>query len=198
MIVNSVFLFVFLMITSVISGCSSVPLTTMYKMMSLDPLGVEPSEVIVAVQAPTGIVVNNNDVVIKFNVKADDPNYSFEHEYFVKVNEEYALPDELKQKNKANSKIFILQLNKSDALKMLHGQDIVKKYKKNNITGSINMSVSVKSVCKNSDFSTKNNELNVYLKLNDKDDFFTFMEDVNVLELGDDESGYFKPITFCL
>ncbi|GAA61159.1 hypothetical protein P20652_3035 [Pseudoalteromonas sp. BSi20652] len=60
------------------------------------------------------------------------------------------------------------------------------------------MSVSVKSVCKNSDFSTKNNELNVYLKLNDKDDFFTFMEDVNVLELGDDESGYFKPITFCL
>ncbi|GAA61158.1 hypothetical protein P20652_3034 [Pseudoalteromonas sp. BSi20652] len=124
---NRILLFVFLMMTSVISGCSSVPLTTMYKMLSLDPLGIEPSEVTVAVQAPTGIVVNNNDVVIKLNVKADDPNYSFEHEYFVKVNEQYALPDELKQKNKANSKIFILQLNKSDALKMLHGQDIVKK-----------------------------------------------------------------------
>ena len=195
MIVKRIFLF--LMITCVISGCSSIPLTTMYKMMSFDPLGVEPSEVIVAVQAPTGIVINNNDVVIKFNVKADDPNYSFEHKYFVKVNEQYKLPDELKQKNKVNSNIFILQLNKDDALEMRHGQDVVKKYKKNNITGSINMSVSVESACKNSEFSTKNSELNVYLKLNNKDDFFTFMEDVNVLELGDDESGYFKPIAFC-
>ena len=63
-------------------------------MMSFDPLEVEPSEVVVAVQVPVGIVINNNDVVIKFNVKADDPNYSFEHEYFVNVNEKYELPDE--------------------------------------------------------------------------------------------------------
>jgi hypothetical protein len=192
-----IFVFIFLMITCVVSGCSSIPLTTMYKMMSVNPLELEPSEIVVAVQAPTGIVVNNNDVVIKFNFKTNDPNYSFEHEYFVKVNDQYVLPDVLKQKSNVDSKILILKLNKDDALKMLHGQDIVKKYRMNNSDGAGSFNLSVESVCKNSQFSTKNNELNVYLKLNDNDDFFTFMEDINVLELGEDKPGYFKPITFC-
>ena len=194
---KNIFLCVLLVSTFVVSGCSSMSLASMYKMMSFDPLEVEPSEVVVAVQVPVGIVINNNDVVIKFNVKADDPNYSFEHEYFVNVNEKYELPDELKQKNKVDSNIFILQLNKNDALEMRHDQDVVKDYKKNSITGTINMSVNVNSACKNSDFSSENSELNVYLKLNNRDDFFAFMEDVNVFELERNESGYYKPISFC-
>jgi hypothetical protein len=190
-------IFVFLMIICVVSGCSSIPLTTMYKMMSVNPLELEPGEIVVAVQAPNGIVINNNDVVIKFNFKTNDPNYSFEHEYFVKVNDQYVLPDELRQKSNIDSKFFILQLNKNDALKMLHGQDIVKKYRINNSDGAGSFNLSVESACKNTQFSNNNNEVNVYLKLNDNDDFFTFMEDLNVLELGEDKPGYFKPITLC-
>ncbi|WP_350432631.1 hypothetical protein ABIS04_03525 [Shewanella sp. H8] len=190
-------IFVFLMIFWAVSGCSSIPLTTMYKMMSVNPLELEPGEIVVAVQAPNGIVVNNNDVVITFNFKTNDPNYSFEHEFFVEVNDQYVLPDELRQKSNNDSKFFILKLTKDDALKMRHGQDIVKKYRINNSDGAGSFNLSVESACKNSQFSNNSNELNVYLKLNDNDDFFTFMEDLNVLELGEDKPGYFKPITFC-
>ncbi|WP_351008998.1 hypothetical protein [Shewanella sp. S1-58-MNA-CIBAN-0166] len=191
------FVFIFLMMICAVSGCSSIPLTTMYKMMSVNPLELEPSEIVVAVQAPNGIVVSNNDVVIKFEFTTNDPNYNFEDEYFVKLNTQYVLPNELTQEINRDSKFYILQLNQDDTLKMLRGQELVKKYRMNNSDGGGSFNLSVESVCKNSQFSVKNNELNVFIKLNENDEFFTFMEDVNVLEIGEDKSGYIKPIRSC-
>ncbi|QHS13371.1 hypothetical protein [Shewanella sp. Arc9-LZ] len=191
------FVFIFLMMICAVSGCSSIPLTTMYKMMSVNPLELEPSEIVVAVQAPNGIVVSNNDVVIKFEFTTNDPNYNFEDEYFVKLNTQYVLPNELTQEINRDSKFYILQLSQNDTLKMLRGQELVKKYRMNNSDGGGSFNLSVESVCKNSQFSVKNNELNVFLKLNENDEFFTFMEDLNVLEIGEDKSGYIKPIRSC-
>ena len=188
------FIFIFLMMICAVSGCSSIPLTTMYKMMSVNPLELEPSEIVVAVQAPNGIVVSNNDVVIKFEFTTNDPNYNFEDEYFVKLNTQYVLPNELTQKINRDSKFYILQLSQDDTLKMLRGQELVKKYRMNNSDGGGSFNLSVESVCKNSQFSLKNNELNVFLKLSENDEFFTFMEDLNVLDIGEDKSGYIKPI----
>jgi hypothetical protein len=191
------FVFIFLMMICAVSGCSSIPLTTMYKIMSVNPLELEPSEIVVAVQAPNGIVVSNNDVVIKFEFTTNDPNYNFEDEYFVKLNTQYVLPNELTQEINRDSKFYILQLSQDDTLKMLRGQELVKKYRMNNSDGGGSFNLSVESVCKNSQFSVKNNELNVFIKLNENDEFFTFMEDVNVLEIGEDKSGYIKPIRSC-
>jgi hypothetical protein len=191
------FFFIFLMMISAVSGCSSIPLSTMYKMMSVNPLELEPSEIVVAVQAPNGIVISNNDVVIKFEFTTNDPNYNFEDEYFVKLNTQYVLPNELTQNINRDSTFYILQLSQDDTLKMLRGQELVKKYRMNNSDGGGSFNLSVESVCKNSQFSVKNNELNVFLKLNENDEFFTFMEDVNVLEIGEDKSGYIKPIRSC-
>jgi hypothetical protein len=191
------FIFIFLMMICAVSGCSSIPLTTMYKMMSVNPLELEPSEIVVAVQAPNGIVVSNNDVVIKFEFTTNDPNYNFEDEYFVKLNAKYVLPNELTQEINRDSKFYILQLSQDDTLKMLRGQELVKKYRMNNSDGGGSFNLSVESVCKNSQFSVKNNELNVFLKLNENDEFFTFMEDVNVLDIGEDKSSYIKPIRSC-
>ncbi|MBB1437801.1 hypothetical protein H5202_03730 [Shewanella sp. SG41-4] len=191
------FIFIFLMMICAVSGCSSIPLTTMYKMMSVNPLELEPSEIVVAVQAPNGIVVSNNDVVIKFEFTTNDPNYNFEDEYFVKLNTQYVLPNELTQEINRDSKFYILQLSQDDTLKMLRGQELVKKYRMNNSDGGGSFNLSVESVCKNSQFSVKNNELNVFLKLNENDEFFTFMEDVNVLVIGEGKSGYIKPIRSC-
>ncbi|MBB1362944.1 hypothetical protein H5125_12370 [Shewanella sp. SR44-4] len=191
------FVFIFLMMICAVSGCSSIPLTTMYKMMSVNPLELEPSEIVVAVQAPNGIVVSNNDIVIKFEFTTNDPNYNFEDEYFVKLNTQYVLPNELTQEINRDSKFYILQLSQDDTLKMLRGQELVKKYRMNNSDGGGSFNLSVESVCKNSQFSVKNNELNVFIKLNENDEFFTFMEDVNVLEIGEDKSGYIKPIRSC-
>ncbi|PKI07281.1 hypothetical protein CXF78_06240 [Shewanella sp. 11B5] len=191
------FIFIFLMMICAVSGCSSIPLTTMYKMMSVNPLELEPSEIVVAVQAPNGIVVSNNDVVIKFEFTTNDPNYNFEDEYFVKLNAKYVLPNELTQEINRDSKFYILQLSQDDTLKILRGQELVKKYRMNNSDGGGSFNLSVESVCENSQFSVKNNELNVFLKLNENDEFFTFMEHVNVLEIGEDKSGYIKPIRSC-
>jgi hypothetical protein len=191
------FIFIFLMMICAVSGCSSIPLTTMYKMMSVNPLELEPSEIVVAVQAPNGIVVSNNDVVIKFEFTTNDTNYNFEDEYFVKLNAKYVLPNELTQEINRDSKFYILQLSQDDTLKMLRGQELVKKYRMNNSDGGGSFNLSVESVCKNSQFSVKNNELNVFLKLNENDEFFTFMEDVNVLDIGEDKSSYIKPIRSC-
>ncbi|MGI2108886.1 hypothetical protein ACRN9C_05715 [Shewanella frigidimarina] len=191
------FVFIFLMMICAVSGCSSIPLTTMYKMMSVNPLELEPSEIVVAVQAPNGIVVSNNDVVIKFEFTTNDPNYNFEDEYFVKLNTQYVLPNELTQEINRDSKFYIFQLNQDDTLKMLRGQELVKKYRMNNSDGGGSFNLSVESVCKNSQFSVKNNELNVFLKLSENNEFFTFMEDLNVLDIGEDKSGYIKPIRSC-
>lgn len=164
-------------------GCSSIPLSAMYKMMSINPLENDPQHIVVAVQAPNGIEIGDDDIAIKFDFFTDKPESSFRHSFYVKSDSSYVLPDELKQALNDESQFFILKLSKPDALKMAQAQQAVKQYRMKNDDGAGSFNLIIESVCKNDDFSVSNDELNVYLKLRVNDEFFMFLDSLSVFDI---------------
>ncbi|MBE8167814.1 MAG: hypothetical protein HAW66_05575 [Shewanella sp.] len=73
-------------ITMLIAGCSNIPLSTMYKMMTMDPLDVDPRQLVVAVRVPEGIKVRDGDIIINFSFQTKQPDVNFKHKFLVQVN----------------------------------------------------------------------------------------------------------------
>ncbi|WP_317503144.1 hypothetical protein [Idiomarina sp. HP20-50] len=167
-------------------------------MMKLNPLETDPQQLVVAVVAPDGVNVRDGDIVIDFSFRADEPNVSFEYHFPVIVNDDYSVPDSLKEDVQDNEKIMIMQLSKEDAQTMAKGQQTVKDYRKNNEKGGAgSMNVRLVSACRNNEFSWGNSELNVYLKTQDAENFFLFLEDMDVTKLETDVQRNINAIPKC-
>nr|WP_275978092.1 hypothetical protein [Idiomarina rhizosphaerae] len=170
----------------------------MIKMMNLNPLETDPKQLVVAVVAPNGVNVRDGDVVIDFSFRTNDPSTSFDHHFPVIINEDYAVPDSLKENIEENEKITVLQLSKEDAQTMAEGQKMVKDYRENNEKGGAgSMNVRLISACRDENFSWGNSELNVYLKTQDDEDFFLFLEDMDVTKLDGDIQRNINAIPNC-
>ncbi|MGM7447414.1 hypothetical protein ACP7H9_02730 [Idiomarina sp. ST20R2A10] len=185
-------------ILTFVASCSNIPLSTMIKMMNLNPLETDPKQLVVAVVAPDGVNVQDGDVVIDFNFRTDDPSTSFDHHFPVIINEDYAVPDNLKEDIEGNERITVMQLSKEDAQTMAEGQQMVKDYRENNEKGGAgSMNVRLVSACRDENFSWGNSELNVYLKTQDDEDFFLFLEDMDVTKLDTDVQRNINSIPTC-
>lgn len=185
-------------ILTLVTACSNIPLSTMIKMMNLNPLETDPEQLTVAVKAPQGVNVRDGDVIIDFNFRTDDPNSSFDHHFPVIINEDYAIPDSLKEDIEKNEKIMVMHLSKEDAQTMAEGQQMVKDYReKNEKVGAGSMNVRLVSACRDENFSWGNSELNVYLKTQDDEDFFLFLEDMDVTKLDTDVQRNINAIPKC-
>lgn len=185
-------------ILTLVTACSNIPLSTMIKMMNLNPLETDPEQLVVAVKAPDGVNVRDGDVVIDFNFRTDDPSTSFDHHFPVIINDDYLVPDNLKEDIEDNEKITIMQLSKQDAQTMYEGQKAVKEYRsKNEAGGAGSMNVRLVSACRGDNFSWSNSELDVYLKTQDDEDFFLFLEDMDITKLDGDIQRNINAIPNC-
>ncbi|WKE65637.1 hypothetical protein PVT67_18565 [Gallaecimonas kandeliae] len=174
-----------------------MPISTMLMMVRTNPLDIDPQQLVVAVRAPDGIDVRGGDVVLDFNFMTDDPKVSFKHRFFVKVNKNYVVPEELKEETSEHQHLIILQLSPEDALTMHKAQQAVKDYRLNHKGGAGSMDLEVISACRDKNFSWKNSTLNVYAKLKKGDDFSLFFENLNVTELNSDLQSNIASIPYC-
>lgn len=172
-----------------LTACSSIPLTTMVKLMNLNPLTTNPKKLLVAVTGDEDIEITSGDVVLDFSFRTDDPNVSFNHHFPVVTYPNYAVPSELQDEIDSGERITIMHLSDTDAATMLADQQTIKRYREkheNGGAGSIN--VRLVSACSNSREAPENSELNVYLKTENDTEFFLFLEDID-LESLDEAAG---------
>ena len=151
--------------------------------MTMNPLDIDPSQLVVAVGSPDGLSVQDGDIVIDFHYTLPKNKVNAKNQFIVKVVPDYPLPPELKEEEQDNSKITVLKLSEQDALIMYKAQQEIKAYKKDHDDGSGTFFVQIKSACITKNFSFKELELDLFLKLHSDEGFFTFMEDIDVMEL---------------
>jgi len=183
-------------VTTFITACSNIPLSTMYRMVNLNPLDIDPRQLVVAVRSPQGVNVRDGDIVINFSFETEKPDISFKHKFLVKTNPDYRISEGMKEDTQENEHITILQLSAQDALTMHRAQQAVKAYRENHDDGAGRFSINVNSVCRDNDFSEENSELDINLKLKNEEEFFPFMEDIDLMSLGDNK-GTVNAIPYC-
>ncbi|RLV58116.1 hypothetical protein D5018_19030 [Parashewanella curva] len=169
--------------STLMAGCMNIPLTTMYKIMTMNPYEIDPRQMVVAVGSPEGLSVENDDIVIDFHFTAPQEPVSFKHKFFVQVNSDYPLPEELKDELYDNRKITVLQLSENDAELMYQAQQTVKSYREKHEDGAGTIFIRIQSVCFNKRFSIDDAELDLFLKIKENEEFFTFMEGLDATDL---------------
>ncbi|NRA62230.1 MAG: hypothetical protein HRU25_15295 [Psychrobium sp.] len=175
------FKIIMLAIIILLAGCSSIPISTMYKMRNFNPGTVEPQLLVIAVRAPKALMFRKGDVVVDYSYKSPDVN--FERHYLVEISTSYAIPVELKEDTLSGEYITVLHLSKEDALDMATKQQLVKEYRaKGDNEGVGYFSFSLKSSCRVKDVPLNDFLVNVYLKF-EKVKFHPFFVDLDVREL---------------
>ncbi|WP_241974318.1 hypothetical protein [Aliidiomarina minuta] len=169
----------------------------MIKMVRLNPLEMDPQQLLVAVKTPEGLNVRDGDVVIDFSFRTDDPDTSFKHQFPVIINDDYRLPDSLTKGLKENESITVMQLSEEDALTMYNAQQAIKEYRRNHDGGAGNIDLNLVSACRDDDFSWGDSRLNLYLKTSDEEDFFLFLRNLDVTKLDDDMQSDFETLPSC-
>ena len=166
-----------------LSACSSIPISTMYKMMTMNPLEIDPRQLVVAVDSPEEVSIQTGDVVILFKYETPQDNSIIEHEFLVEVNPNYKIPPELKEEERNNRKLTILQLNKHDASVMYQAQQKIKAYTETHDDGIGDFTIQIKASCMTKNYFSDELVLTLFLKLHGDEEFFTFLEDIDVMEL---------------
>ena len=167
----------------VLGGCSSMPLSTMYKMAQMNPLEVEPEQLVVAVTSPQDIGVRNGDVVLSMKFRSDVPEMNFNYRFMVQVDKAYTVPPALKQQLNANDKITVLRLSDNDAKQMRDALAKIRAYRQDHDEGAGSMNLQLLSACSLTTIVDTDAELSLYLKLNTNEAFFPFLEDLAVSDL---------------
>ncbi|WP_417763735.1 hypothetical protein [Shewanella sp.] len=164
-------------------GCSSMPLSTMYKMAKMNPLEVAPEQLVVAVTSPQDIGVRSGDVVLSMTFRSDVPEMNLNYRFFVQVDKQYPVPPALKQQLNANDKITVLRLSDSDAKQMREALAKIRAYRQEHDEGAGSMNLELVSACSLTTIVDTKAELSVYLKLATNEAFFPFLEDLAVNDL---------------
>lgn len=172
-----------LLLTLFAAGCSTIPLTSMYKLMNLNPINVAAKEVVVIAETPKGIEIREGDITLNFSFKTDNPQYNFSHQFIVKHNKEYVVPDYLVSDLMSGHYFRAFQLSVEDAEIMQKSQQLVKRYRSTRSDGAGSFNLSVKSACRDLATPLHSSELNIFVKMKSNEKFFPLFEGLDIAEL---------------
>ncbi|MFQ6372135.1 hypothetical protein [Shewanella sp. YIC-542] len=173
-------LFIFLI------SCSSMPISTMFKLYSINPLSIDAEQIAVAVVSPQYIGVKDGDVVLTIKFKSDNPNMNFNDRYYVKVSSNPIYSEELSHISKSDNHIVFLKLSPDDVKNLNSKLKKVREYRANSSEGAGSMNLEILSACSIGQNNNYINEsIDVYLKTSIKDDFFIFLDNIKTDNLRD-------------
>ncbi|WP_133407050.1 hypothetical protein [Parashewanella tropica] len=184
---KKIFLGLLILTTLLSTACTNIPLTTMYKMMTMKPLDIDPRQLVIAVGSPQGLSVKDGGIILDFSFKAPANNLNLDNKFMVKVNKDYPIPSELEDETEDNRKITFLQLDGKDAETMYQAQQTIKKYREHHEDGSGTFTIKIQSVCMNKGFSADDMEIDLFVKLESNEEFFTFMEGLDPTDFKSDK-----------
>jgi len=169
-----------LLIVLSIVGCAGIPLSSVYKMMTANPLEFQPDAVSIAIKRSNAIQVHTGNIEMNIFIHHDNPTLRVMHQYFLAVDNTPRLP-KIAGELRANEALTILTLSPDDVIKMKSLQNTMKNHLKNGgNSNDFGFSVRVLGGCKNTDNIPDNVLVSLFLKLDSRTDFFPLYEDFDL------------------
>lgn len=176
---------VLVFLSTIIGACANIPLSAMVKMASLNPLEIVPKELVAVVEMPSGVNVQEGDIIVYFKFNTPDANVNFSHEFALQNNSNYPLPKSLQSDLNPTKTYRTFTLSSADAATMMQGQRIVKQFRMTSNEGGGFFHLSLNSACRTSGFNAElDKEINIHIKLEEQEDFFTLIDGADVTDLG--------------
>lgn len=178
---------IMLLLTLTLASCSSVPISSMWKMSKIKPLEINPKTINIAVVTHKAVTFGKDAVQIQMAYKTEMTSTSIVETFFGKVSHDISTLNtadrELLASYQAPDKrisIFSLDDETAQAMRVL--QKRVLTLKNNGVKGSGSFSVGIKDVCL-SDPNITTLTTNTLAKFNQKDGYILLTKDVDLLEV---------------
>ena len=171
---------VLLLIVLSIVGCAGIPLSSVYKMMTANPLDFHPDAISIAIKRSNVIQLQTGDVEMNFFIDSENPDLKVLQQYFLVVDNTPRIPIIAEGLNN-NEALTVLTLSPEDVIRMQDLQKMMKSHLKNGGKNKdFGFSVRVLEGCKNTNDIPDNVFVSLFLKLDLRSDFFPLYEDFDI------------------
>ncbi|MDP5031291.1 MAG: hypothetical protein NWQ54_18345 [Paraglaciecola sp.] len=185
-------------VTLSLTGCMSMPISTMYKMSQLSILGISPDEIKVAIRTNELIEVQNGAAHIRLATKTDGvvgesengvegqqlPPFDNVYNFHTQVlsGSESDISSILLEGIEDGEGITILKLSNEDAATMGDALARVKSYKAKGAKVTGGFSIGTSNGCFGNIEKFDELEVDLFLQTDVEDGFVLFLEDIDVIE----------------
>ncbi len=167
---------------SMLSGCASMPLPSMYKLYRLSPMEADPAQIKIAIRAHQAIGIPHGAARMEVKYENHDKSKIIEDIYFIEITQNAAVPAELKDDKAADEAITILQLTEQDAESMRKIQAQVKADKKAGIKGMGSFGLGLHGTCLQGTLPEGSLYVDIFMQTSDEDSYFIFTENLDIRE----------------
>ena len=171
-----------LMLTLILTGCTSIPLMSMVKLGQLDPLTADPTLIRIAIRTTKAVGLQKGDVRMNLNYVADDNSLVIDDLYLVEVRHDSILSKTLIDGLEKHEAVTIMHLAPSDARQMRQTQKLIAHRKANDLEGSGGFGVSINSSCLHGDLPTDEMLVDIFLQTDPNEDYFAISEDLDLFQ----------------
>lgn len=178
---------------SLLTACTSVPLSTIWKLRNFDPLEANPSFIRIAVITDQAVQLKDNAVSIELGFDSDFPEHNFHNISHATV-ETNASVEELNKLVADNQRITLFYLDTENAHTMRLAQNRIRIIKQNELEGEGSFSLSVHTGCFN---GSKPDELlaTVFARFNPERQYLKMISNIDLLKQSESDQNLWVECT---
>ncbi|QOL26938.1 hypothetical protein LP316_06510 [Thalassotalea sp. LPB0316] len=173
-------------LTLLLTACANITFKGMYEMATLDIFALDPAQLNIAVRTDKAINLEQGNVVVELSVVSIDETLFIEEKLFAQVSQAKAISGALASGLKSNEAITIFNLSPEDATVMKQALTQAKTYKDNGKKGKGSLAIKLDNVCFERQYLAQA-EIDILLQLEKQNDYFMFLENLNLTELANDD-----------
>jgi hypothetical protein len=98
-----------------VAACTSIPITSLYKLYKFDIFEASPDEFRIAIRTHEYMLIKKGSVVLKIGFTAEDDSLIIDDTYFVEIERNGVLTGELLDDKAPNESVTIMQFSPDDA-----------------------------------------------------------------------------------
>jgi len=166
-----------------LAGCTSMPLTSMYKLSRMDPMEADPAQIKVAIRADEAIGFGKGDAQIEFKFDAEDDSLNIDEIYLIEVVRDPVVQGDLYADKKPGDSITVLGLTNSDAQRMKQLQLEMAPFRNGDVEGSGSLRVNLSGMCLHSKMPPGEVQLDLFLQTSEHEGFFVMAKNLDMREV---------------
>ena len=173
----------FLLVLAVLllSACTSVPLSTMWKLRSSSPLETPAQDLSVAIRSPKLIDLRSAKTALDFGYQwSGSASDKVVENFDLVLSPSNLLPESVGRDLESNEQVHILRLAKSDHTRFSQAQHKIKQLKKTHPDGKGWFSVGLSAFCLKSRTEPEELLVNIYLQTEKLGEYLHLIRNLNV------------------
>lgn len=166
--------------TLFLTGCTSMPLSTMHKLHRLDPMDADPAQIKVAIRTDDRIGIRKGGASIEVKFDAEDGTLSIDETFIIEIIRNPIMSTKLVENKKPGESVTVLQLTKTDAQRLKLLQSSLLPYRQGERRGTGSFGVGLTGICLHGPIPVGEVLVNIFLQTSDNDGFYVFVRNLEL------------------